>query len=75
MKNCLTIVLLAKWRLKQGELVIMSYSGAWRKHEWPVIPHFGLKMGNTIIHYKADNLRLPLHKMLNFGGKIVRKKL
>lgn len=75
MKNCLTMVLYAKFRLKKGKIVIMSWSGAWRKQEWPKIPHFALKINNCYIHYDADNKKLSLWKILNFSGKFKRKHI
>lgn len=76
MKNCVTIVLVAWWRLKKNRPVFMGWSGAWRRYEWPKVPHFGLKVDDKyIIHYHASDRNLPLWKMLNFEGKIKRKRI
>jgi hypothetical protein len=75
MKNCLTFALYAKWRLKRGKIIIYSWSGAWRKTEWPRTPHFALLIENTIIHYDSlTSSKLPIWKMINFEGRIFRKK-
>jgi hypothetical protein len=76
MRNCLTVVFTAWWRLKRGRLVIMSWSGAWRSQEWPPVPHFGLKVDDRyIIHYQADATNLPLWQMHNFSGKVKLKRI
>jgi hypothetical protein len=76
MRNCVTVVLAARWRLGRGRIILMSWSGAWRSTEWPRVPHFGLKVDNKyIIHYHASDSNLPLHRMLNFYGKVKLKRI
>ena len=75
LKNCLTMMVLLRWRLREGKIFIHSWSGAWRKTEWPKTPHFALKTKSHIFNYKADNCNLPIWKILNFSGKIKKHKL
>ena len=77
MRNCLTFVLYAKIKLK-GKIVVHSWSGAWRKQEWPVMPHFAVKLDDgRLVHYKAHAKNLPLWEMWDFDGDVVfeRKNL
>jgi hypothetical protein len=74
MRNCITFVLYAKTKLK-GKIEIHSWSGAWRRQEWPVLPHLALKLEDgTLVHYKAHAKNLPLLKMWNFDGDVVFEK-
>jgi hypothetical protein len=69
-RNCITFVLYAKYKLG-GKIIIHSWSGAWRKREWPKLPHFALRLKDgKIIHYQAKETNLPLHKMLDFDGTV-----
>jgi hypothetical protein len=73
-RNCLTFAIYAKWKLG-GKIIIHSWSGAWRKQEWPPIPHFALKKKNgTTVHYLASCKNLPLHKMFDFDGEVEFRK-
>jgi hypothetical protein len=71
MRNCLTFVFFAKLKFG-GKIIVHSWSGAWRKQEWPVMPHFALKTKcGTLVHWKARAKNLPLWKMWDFDGDVI----
>jgi hypothetical protein len=62
--------------MKRGKIVIMSWSGAWRKYEWPPLPHLGLLVDDKyIIHYQAYDRNLPLKRIIDFEGKVAIKRV
>jgi hypothetical protein len=74
MRNCITIMLIAWVRFRRGRPVIVSWSGAWRSQEWPPVPHIGLLVGDTVVHYDSEDKNLSLVRMLNFNGRVKRLK-
>jgi hypothetical protein len=75
-RNCLTFVIYARWRLKRGKIVIICWSGAWRKQEWPPLPHLGVQVDDKyIVHYQAHDRNLPLKRILSFKGKPALRRI